>query len=119
MRENHLHFFSYLRSMSNWSLLADHASRTYFQIGKWPIFGPPSKNDFIVGKNPDGDGLIVDLNDRNKVEDELLYWSRDNVVEQADMVCAFAANRVIILLNEEDDDYWRVDDEYAKVGQLK
>ena len=104
--------------MSNWSLLADHASRTYFQIGKWPIFGPPSKNDFIVGENSDGNGLIVDLNDKSKVEDELAYWSRKNIPEQAEMVCAFVKDRTIILLNEEDDDYWRVDEEYAKVGQL-
>lgn len=105
--------------MSNWSLLADHASRTYFQIGKWPIFGPPSKNDFIVQKNPDGDGSIVELNDKKKVEDELFYWNRNDVADQADKVCAFVANRTIILLNEEDDDYWRVDEEYEKIGQLK
>ena len=104
--------------MSNRSLIADHASKTYFVIGKWPIFGPGASHKFMVGKNPDGDGDVLELSDTIAVQKELAYWNCTDVRECAVALWEFSNNKTVILLNEEHDDYWRVKETYTKAGQL-
>lgn len=101
--------------MSNWSLLADHDNRVYYMVGKWPIFGM----DFFVGDNPNGDGVLVDLSDKEKVEGALNYMGRDNAYAQAEAIAEFARGRTVVLLNEEDGDYFWVEENYDRIGSVK
>jgi hypothetical protein len=82
--------------MSNRSLIADHASKTYFVIGKWPIFGPGASHKFMVGKNPDGDGDVLELSDTIAVQKELAYWNCTDVRECTVALWEFANNKTVI-----------------------
>ncbi len=104
--------------MSNRSLIADHAAKSYFQIGKWPVFAPPGLNRFIKGKSSIGDGHILDLSNASDVEQELAYWRCNNIPDSVAALALFAKDAILILLNEEHDDYFRVEESYVKIGQL-
>lgn len=103
--------------MSCWSLIADHENKTYFQIGKWPIFGPGSPG-FMVWTHPDVEGVILDLSDKAAIENELQRWNCQNIQEGADALMDFAKGSIPFLLCEEDDDYWEVQETYRMVGKL-
>ena len=104
--------------MSCHSLIADHATKTYFNIGKWPVFAPPGLNRFIKEKSSIGGGHILDLSNASDIEQELAYWNCSNIPDSVAALRLFAKDAILILLNEECDDYWRAEETYTKIGQL-